>query len=121
MNNVLLVSIIALIGIVLWIMITSLIRKIWSFRKKEETKTKSQLSKSTNNTDSSGSMFGIFIFIIFFVGIAFISFKMTMARYKIAGEAIKQGNTGIAAAIMAPEIGQGISSGLSGLRLNIRH
>jgi len=55
-------------------------------------------------------MFGIFIFlifIIFFVGIVFISFKMTMTRYKIAGEAIKQGNTGVAATIMAPEIGQG--------------
>ena len=124
MNNVILMSIIALISIVFWILIASLIRKIWSFRKKKETKTKSGLSKSTNNTDSSGSMFGIFIFvifIIFFVGIVFISFKMTMARYKIAGDAIKQGNTGVAAAIMAPEIGQGISSGLSGLRRNIRH
>ena len=99
--------------------------KIWPFHKKKpesKSKTNRGLSKTTNNTDSSGAMFGIFIFvifIIFFICIVFISFKMTMARYKIAGEAIKQGNTGVAAAIMAPEIGQGINTTLSGLRRNI--
>ena len=97
--------------------------KIWPFHKKnDDVKSKSKsvrgLSKTTVENNQSGSAIGIFIFIIFmlfFVGIIFISFKMTMARYKIAGEAIKQGNTTVAAAVMAPEIGQGITAGLSGL------
>jgi len=51
MNNVIILLIIALIGIIFWIMIANLIRKIWLFHKKKKSKTKSQLSKSTNNTD----------------------------------------------------------------------
>jgi len=51
MNNVIILLIIALIGIIFWIMIASLIRKIWLFHKKKKSKTESQLSKSTNNTD----------------------------------------------------------------------
>ena len=122
MNNVILVSIITLIGILFWILI-SYMMKIWPFHKKnDDVKSKSArgLSKTTveNNQSGSGTAIGIFIFIIFmlfFVGIIFISFKITITRYKIAGEAIKQGNTTVAAAVMAPEIGQGINAGLSGL------
>ena len=122
MNNILIVSIITLIGIIFWILI-SYMMKIWPFHKKnDDVKSKSArgLSKTNveNNNQSGLGAIGIFIFIVFilfFVGIVFISFKITMARYKIAGEAIKQGNTTVAAAVLAPEIGQGINAGLSGL------
>jgi uncharacterized membrane protein len=122
MNNVLLVSIFALIGIVFWILIACAM-KIWPFNTKEpKDKSKSRGLSQANTTQSesgSGTIVGIslfFIFILFFVAIVFISFKMTMTRYKIAGEAIKQGNTAVATAIMAPEIGYGVNSGLTGIR-----
>ena len=41
---------------------------------------------------------------------------MTMKRYEIAGQAIKQGNTGIAIAALSPEIGKGFGSILGTLK-----
>jgi hypothetical protein len=63
---------------------------------------------------------GIFIILIIslFMVMAYFSIKLTMKRYEIAGDAIKQGNTGAAAAVLAPEIGEGIGGLIGGFKGN---
>lgn len=64
---------------------------------------------STGNSVSS--IVGVIIIIIILaVSLVFIyiGMKITLKRYEIAGQAIKQGDTGVAVAALAPEIGQGV-------------
>lgn len=56
----------------------------------------------------------IVIFMIFFSGILYFGFKLSMARYQLTSDAIKRGDTGIAMASLAPEIGSGISDLIRG-------
>ena len=70
-------------------------------------------SDSMDKTVTGMSIFigVIFVIILILIPIGiYFSYKTSMARYKIAGEAMKQGNTSLAMTAMAPEIGQGISS-----------
>jgi len=57
----------------------------------------------------------IVLFLIVFIGSIVYSIYNTSRRYKIAEEAIKQGNTGVGVAVLAPEISMGINAGLKGL------
>ena len=73
-------------------------------------------NSGSDSMDKTAKGMSIFIGVIFVIililipiGIYF-SYKTSMARYKIAGEAMKQGNTSLAMTAMAPEIGEGISS-----------
>ena len=53
----------------------------------------------------------IFVIILILIPIGiYFSYKTSMKRYEIAGEAMKQGNTTLAMTALAPEIGEGISS-----------
>lgn len=78
-------------------------------------------SRDTSNKNYSTELpvwAGLSIFIIFiilFIVIIYFSIKTSMARYKLAGEALKSGNKGLAVAALAPEIGEGIGAGLGGL------
>ena len=130
-HALLLFSFVFFAGILFWT-ILSYILKIWPFtRKKPEKPEKpekdvtkqSQMSSYESSSSSQSStpvspFIGISLFILFMVFIIFImfiSFKTSMARYKIAGDAVKQGNSGVAAAALAPEIGQGIGIGLGSI------
>jgi len=57
----------------------------------------------------------IVLFLTVFIGSIVYSIYNTSRRYKIAEEAIKQGNTGVGVAVLAPEISMGINAGLRGL------
>lgn len=99
----------------------------WPWHKTTEVVTKKSRSgkmRSITTTESSsggtviggiGVMLLIILFIGLFVVMIYFSIKMTMERYKIAGQAIKQGNTGVAAMVLAPEIGEGVGAGVQGL------
>lgn len=59
---------------------------------------------------------GIALILLFFgVFLALIAFGVwsTVQQFKLAQAALKQGNTGVAIAALAPEIGQGIGSVVS--------
>jgi amino acid transporter len=58
----------------------------------------------------------VIIFILFFgffIVVAYFGIQSTMARYKLAEDAIDKGQGGVAAAALAPEIGEGIGTGIS--------
>lgn len=96
--------------------------KLWPFKKHNKDKQRSLSYRDADGDDykpSTGSnvvvvLIGIILF-IFFVVAMYFGIKMTMMRYKIAGDAIKQGNTGVAAAALAPEIGEGIGAAAGGI------
>jgi hypothetical protein len=72
---------------------------------------------SNSNTDVSLSPVATVIIFILFFGffavVAYFSIQATMARYKLADDAISAGQGGVAAAALAPEIGEGIGTGIS--------
>ena len=47
--------------------------------------------------------------------IVFINFYTSYQRYNLASQAMQSGHTGVAAAVLAPEIGRGIGSAASGV------
>lgn len=57
-----------------------------------------------------GGMVFIVIIMILVLALVIASIYTTVFRYKIAGEAIHSGNTGVAVAALSPEIGQGVGS-----------
>lgn len=74
-------------------------------------------SISTYESSSSKSVLGsigivliVILFIALFIVLVFFSIKLSMKRYEIANQAIKEGNTGLAVSALAPEIGEGIGS-----------
>jgi hypothetical protein len=76
---------------------------------------KNKYLRDISSGDSSGSMsFGvIMVFILFFICIIVLMYfatKASIARYQFAGEAMKHGNNAVAAAALAPEIGQGVGA-----------
>ncbi len=96
----------------------------WPFVKKKivtQVKTSKGLSAViTTEPDQpmgvAGKVFGAIFAIVFLallIVIVYSSVRLSLRRYEIAGTAIKEGNTGIAAAALAPEIGQGVGAGLS--------
>ncbi len=95
----------------------------WPFHKADKPDS-SKLNKNRYlrdiSSNSSGSMsFGvIMVFILFFVCIIVLMYfatKASIARYQFAGEAIKHGNNTVAAAALAPEIGEGVGAALGGI------
>lgn len=92
----------------------------WPFHKSEQD-SKNRMLKNrylrdiNASADSSSSMsFGVVVvFILFFVCIIVLMYfatKASIARYQFAGEAMKHGNNAVAAAALAPEIGQGVGA-----------
>jgi hypothetical protein len=66
---------------------------------------KNKYLRDISSGDSSGSMsFGVIIVLMYFAT------KASIARYQFAGEAMKHGNNAVAAAALAPEIGQGVGA-----------
>lgn len=63
-----------------------------------------------NNKLTPGGMVFIVIIMVLALALAIASIYTTIFRYKIAGEAIHSGNTGVAVAALSPEIGQGVGS-----------
>ena len=104
--------------------------KLWPFKKHNKSKDKqhSLSYADTDKIDSSNPSTGssvvaviiVIIFIIFFIVAMYFGIKMSMMRYKIAGEAIKQGNTGVALGALAPEIGEGVGDLAGGIGNAIR-
>lgn len=75
-------------------------------------------SHSEGNKNSSATMLmGLFtvIFMIMFAVGMYYSIKMSTERYKIAGQAIEKGDKGTAAAVLAPEIGEGVGYAAQGI------
>lgn len=76
-------------------------------------------SDSTKNMSTGEKVFMVIMFIIFFgffIVLAYFSIKSSMYRYELASDAMKKGKTGIAAAALAPEIGEGIGDVIYGNR-----
>ena len=96
----------------------------WPFHNSDD---KSKLNKnrylrnmySSDSSNSGPITFGIVvIFILFFAFIIVLMYfasKASIARYQFAGEAIKHGNNTVAAAALAPEIGEGVGAALGGI------
>jgi len=89
--------------------------------KKNESKKNIKISSfpsnsETDNVEKTSKGMSIFIGVIFLIILILIpigtyfSYKIRMARYEIATESMKQGNTSLAMTALAPEIGEGISS-----------
>ncbi len=87
----------------------------WPFYKKPA-KDNLKIQKTSFSYETSSSNIGIasiFIFVIFFIFVGLMIYfivRANMERYKIAGQALKHGQGGVAAAALAPEIGEGISN-----------
>lgn len=73
--------------------------------------TLSYIEPATKTKSAISILFTIIalIFLAAFFAIAYIGMKMTIIRYKLIGEAMKSGNTGIAGGLMLPEVGAGIN------------
>lgn len=74
-------------------------------------------SNTTHNMSTGEKIFVIILFILFFgffIVITYFSIKASISRYELASDAIKKGKTGIAAAALAPEIGEGIGDVIYG-------
>lgn len=118
MHNSILILTIFIVAIILWIIVTYIL-KIWPF-KKSVSLSKSKSKKILNDisysytSDSNVSSFtGILLFVLFILlaaFIAYVSFRTDIARYKIAGDAVKSGNNGIALTALSPEIGRGVNN-----------
>ncbi len=70
-------------------------------------------SKEVNKESRISATAGIIIFFIFliFIGIIiYFTMRANIERYKIAGDALRHGHAGVAAAALAPEIGAGIGN-----------
>lgn len=91
-------------------------KKLWPFKpKKPTTPSNAMMSQTRGGNDEHtklgvGAIIVIVLFIILFGVLMVIGIRLTIMRYQIAGEAIKQGNTGVALGALAPEIGSGIGS-----------
>jgi len=97
------------------------------YRTREVNKTKDNrgvmrsvsVSEESSGGQATTGVFAGIIFIVIislFVVMAYFSIKLSMKRYEIAGDAIKKGNTNVAAAALAPEIGQGIGGVIGGFK-----
>ena len=97
----------------------------WPFqnaRKNDDKKdVKGQMDVKTDdevkNMSTGEKIFMVIIFILFFgffLVLAYFSIKASMYRYELASDAMKKGKTGIAAAALAPEIGEGIGDVIYG-------
>jgi len=111
-NNVyLIVGVVSLIG---------LIGSLYYYRQQKKKEAEQKLiAASTGQPAEQVSMVWVVLFIVLFltifIGSIAYSIYNTSRRYKIAEQAIKQGNTGVGVAVLAPEISMGINAGLKGL------
>lgn len=107
--------------------------KKWPFLKSKKVETEktpsgAMMTVTRSHSASPASVGGsilvvviVIIFVALFIVGFYFSIKLTMKRYEIAGEAARQGNTGVALAAMAPELGQGIGSILGGITGNTHY
>jgi len=110
-NLYIIIAVISLIG---------LIGSVYYYRqqKKKEAELKLIASSTGQPVQQLSTGWIILIIVLFltvFIGSIVYSIYNTSRRYKIAEEAIKQGNTGVGVAVLAPEISMGINAGLKGL------
>lgn len=86
-------------------------------KKKEEEQKLIAASTGEPVTVSGGTWVIVIIvlFLIAFISIIGYSIYSTTRRYRIAEEAIKQGNSSVGVAALSPEISMGINAGLRGL------
>jgi len=68
-----------------------------------------------SNPPSIGVILIFVLVIVLTIVMVYFSIKLSMKRYEIAGDAIKHGHTGVAAAALAPEIGEGIGDVIGGI------
>jgi hypothetical protein len=110
-NNVyLIIGVVSLIG---------LIGSLYYYRqqKKKEAEQKLIAASTGEPVKSSSGIWIIVIIVLFLIAlIAAFGFSIysTTRRYRIAEEAIKQGNTGVGVAALSPEISMGINAGMRG-------
>jgi Na+-transporting methylmalonyl-CoA/oxaloacetate decarboxylase gamma subunit len=119
-----------LLAYLLWARFSHPRRWPWS-HEKEKTKTKDTLYMRQDDDDDEegghavvhhnrfmenfGSAILIALVVGLFIVLIYYAIKLDMKRYEIAGDAINKGNTGVAVAALAPEIGSGIGDALEGL------
>lgn len=73
---------------------------------------------ATKFMDGAGVVIITVLVIGLFIVLIYYSIKLDMKRYQIAGDAIQKGNTGVAVAALAPEIGTGIGDVFGGITGN---
>ncbi len=110
-NLYIIIAVISLIG---------LIGSVYYYRQQKKKEAKLKLIAASTGQPAQQLSTGwiiliIVLFLTVFIGSIVYSIYNTSRRYKIAEEAIKQGNTGVGVAVLAPEISMGINAGLKGL------
>jgi len=110
-NLYIIIAVISLIG---------LIGSVYYYRQQKKKEAELKLIASSTGQPAQQLSTGwiiliIVLFLTVFIGSIVYSIYNTSRRYKIAEEAIKQGNTGVGVAVLAPEISMGINAGLKGL------
>ena len=92
----------------------------WPFQKKTNYNskyTKIVRDSSISNGGQMSPILGVLLCILFFgffIFIMYLAMKANVARYSLASQALKSGQGGVAAAALAPEIGQGLGDLLYG-------
>jgi hypothetical protein len=98
---------------------------LWPFKNTQKiTNTKYSSRFRDINTSQNGNsnvptgvmVILVILFFAFFIFIIYLAMRANVARYQLASQAIKSGQGGVAAAALAPEIGEGIGDLFGGLR-----
>lgn len=124
-SMIMIVLVIFMLLALLIYMIYAAIKKKCPFKRKLEKS--SELTSVEIDDNQSFTMGGIGIAIIFILVIGlmivaiYFSIKLSIKRYELAGDALKHGHTGVAAAALAPEIGEGIGDAIGGITGGMRN
>lgn len=122
-SKIMIGSVIFMLFVMLIYMTYAAVYKKCPFKPKPKNKP-SKLTSLEYNDDQSPSIGVVLIFILvigLMIVMIYFSIKLSLKRYEIAGDAIKQGHTGVAAAALAPEIGEGIGDVIGGITGNNRY
>lgn len=96
----------------------------WPFKKKGKKDPKNVMRNLDDSGMSAGMIVLIVCIVLVFLGIMIIGIyfavKSSMMRYRIAGDAIKRGKSGVAVAALSPEIGEGVGLAAQGISDAIR-
>ena len=107
-------------------MIYAAIKKKCPFKPKRKQSSKLTSAEILTSADMDGNQsfstaggIGVAIIFILVIGLIIVaiyfSIKLSMKRYELAGDALKHGHAGVAAAALAPEIGTGIGDAIGGI------
>ena len=127
-NYIIIAILLALLFTFIIYLIYASAHSLWPFKNTQKNNVKYSSKFRDINTSQNGDnniptgvmvllpilFFGLFIFIIYLV------MRANVARYELASQAIKSGQGGVAAAALAPEIGEGIGGLINGFNTRYR-